>query len=338
MPATSDSIHTVTSLPATTRQAVATTTGQPAATRQAAATATGQSATVRHKVVAAPDTAAAVRPDSIAGADSLLRPVEAAPYSDALIRGDSALLRRPSLAETAQVLSPRNAGEALPFSFRNDDYVTGLLLLQLFLTVLIVARSRRYLGAAWQDFFSARHRENLFDEDADTEMSGRGFLFFQTAIAMGFLLFDWVQEAFPSVSASTSPYVLLGLNIGLCYLWALLRIFLYQQVNRILFPPEEVRAWLNGFLLLFIFQGLILLPVTLLVVYFDLSYTSQLLAVILTAVIGEILLLYKTYITFFSHKAGPVHIILYLCALEIIPFLLFWRLMVWANTWLTTLI
>lgn len=324
MPVTADTLHTAADLPATAPPA--TVTAPPAA------------ATVPQKAGTAAGTVATIRPDTAAASDSLLRPVEVEPYSDALIRGDSAVQDLPPLAETARILAPRNAGETLPFCFRNDDYVTGLLLLQLFLTVLIVARSRRYFASAWQNFFSARHRENLFDEDADTEMQGRGFLFVQTAIAMGFLLFDWVQETFPSVLAGASPYVLLGLNIGLCCLWALLRIFLYQQVNRILFPPEEVRAWLNGFLLLFIFQGLLLLPVTLLVVYFDLSYTYQFLAVILTALIGEILLLYKTYITFFSRKAGPVHIILYLCALEIIPFLLLWRIMVWANTWLTTLI
>lgn len=279
-----------------------------------------------------------VTADSIPSPDScLIRPAEDTSCCDSLICGDSSLTRPITLAEMVHASDSRIAGDAISFSFRGDDYVTGGILLLLFFTMLITARSSRYLRAAVGDFFQARHRENLFDDSVETEMRGRGFLVFQLCVTMGVLLFDFVQEEMPDVLHHVSPYWILGLNVTLCLLWMGLRLLLFHQVNRILFEREARRTWMDGLLLITIGQGLLLLPVTLLVVYFDLSYTYQRALVILICAIGEMLLFYKTFITFFKYRAGIVHNILYLCALEFIPLLILWRAIIWANTWLTTL-
>lgn len=284
------------------------------------------------------DTLSLAPADSLQAKDSCqIRPTKDIPYSDALTRGDSSLIRPMTLEEIVRTSDDRIAGDAIPFSFRGNDYVTGGLLLLLFFTVLITARSSRYLIAAVGDFFQARHHENLFDDSVETKMRGRGFLVFQLCVTMGVLLFDFVQEEMPEVPCRVSPYWVLGLNVALCLAWMCLRLLLYCQVNRILFEREARHTWMDGLLLITIGEGLLLLPVTLLVVYFDLSYTYQQTLVILITAIGEILLLYKTYITFFKYRGGGVHNILYFCALEIIPLLILWRAIILANTWLTTL-
>lgn len=257
-------------------------------------------------------------------------PVSHQPY-------DSLMLAMPNLQEISHSHNGRMAGDALPFSFRNDDFVTGGLLLCLFLTILVTARGMRYLSTSVKAFMNVQHHENLFDEEADTKMHGRSFLLFQTCISMGILSFDFVQERMPDCLSFTTPHILLGLNVAICCLWVGLKILVYYQVNRVLFERESAQLWMDAFLLLLIATGLSLLPITLLVIYFDLSFHYQQYLIFLTAIIAEILLCYKTKVTFFRYRLGGVHLILYLCALEIIPLLILWRGMVWANTWIATL-
>ena len=89
---------------------------------------------------------------------------------------------------------------------------------------------------------------------------------------------------------------------------------------------------MNGMVLIVMVCGLLMLPVTLLAIYFDLSLSTQQNALILIGGASEILLIYKSYITFFRHRGGSLHLILYLCTLEFIPLLLLWRTFNWANT------
>ena len=50
------------------------------------------------------------------------------------------------------------------------------------------------------------------------------------------------------------------------------------------------------------------------------------------------LLLYKSYQIFFSYKLGGVHLILYFCTLEVIPLLVLWRVILFANNYLVTIL
>ena len=275
--------------------------------------------------------------DTTYASDScMLRPVEADPQPDILAQDDSTWTAVPPLHEVARSYGGRVAGESLPFCFRNDDVITGLLLLLLFVSTFIVSHGWNYLVSATGDFFQGKRHDTIFDTQDEKALHGGSILVLQTTVCMGLLAFGFLDDFYPQRLQADSPYVLLGCDIGVCIVWMALRLGLFHLVNSILFEREACRTWMNGMWLILMLCGLLLLPVTLLAIYFDLSLATQQSALILIGVVSEILLIYKSYITFFRHKGGILHLILYLCALEIIPLLLLWRTFDWANTFTLT--
>ena len=79
------------------------------------------------------------------------------------------------------------AGDPIPYRFRTDNYVTIALLLDFFLGVLVIARSRRYLANSIKHFFRPYDHRNMFTERTDTELRGQLFLILQTCFVLGIL-------------------------------------------------------------------------------------------------------------------------------------------------------
>lgn len=271
--------------------------------------------------------------DSTYASDScMLRPVEADPQPDVLARADSSWTAVPPLDEVARSYGGRVAGESLPFCFRNDDIITSLLLLLLFVSTFIVSHGWSYLVSATGEFFQGKRHNTIFDTQDDKALHGGSILVLQTIVCMGLLAFGFLDDYYPQHLLTYSPYALLGFDIAVCMVWMMLRMGLFHLVNHILFDREACHTWMRGLWLILVASGLLLLPVTLLAIYFDLSLAIQQSTLILIGGVSEILLVYKSYITFFRHRGGILHLILYLCALEFIPLLLLWRTFIWANT------
>lgn len=226
------------------------------------------------------------------------------------------------------------AGDPIPYRFRNDDFVTSALMLSFFLLVWVMASSWRFLREMAKDFFHNRTRPNLFTDRANTVLRGRFFLIAQACFMQGILFFDYTQKLQPEVFAQVSPYTLLGSATLIFGIYYLSKILLYRIVNHTFFPTERNKQWDNQLLVSILTTGSLLLPLTLLVVYFDLPFRETLITYILLMVIVKILLFYKAYRIFFSTLIGHIHIILYFCALEAVPILTLWTVLLTSNRFL----
>lgn len=218
------------------------------------------------------------------------------------------------------------AGDPVPYQFRTDHYVTSALMISFFLIVWVVASSWNFLHNLLRDFFYNRQQPNLFTEPTGA-LRGRFFLVMQTCFLQSLLFLDYTQDQMPEVFAQVSPYTLLLTSTGIIsgyYFW---KILTYRFINGIFFPAERNKQWNNHFLVSILATGFLLLPLTLLVVFFDLPYEETFVAYVLLMVIVKILLFYKCYRIFFSSLIGNLHIILYFCALEIAPLLLLWGIL-----------
>lgn len=240
-----------------------------------------------------------------------------------------------SFKETAGYSLEGVAGDPLPYRFRSDDFVTSALMISFFLMVWTIARGWHFLMMGMKDFFRDRVRDNLFAERTDTEMSGQIFLIFQTCFLLGILFFDYTQERMTEVFNNVSPYLILGVGVGSCCLYYLLKVLLYACVNNVFFDRERASRWTEAYLLSVFVLGMALLPLVLLVVYFDLSFGNLRVLFILILGMAKILLFYKCFRIFFNCLTGGLHLILYFCALEILPLLVLWRALVYANNNLT---
>lgn len=222
------------------------------------------------------------------------------------------------------------AGDPVPYQFRTDDYVTSALMISFFLMVWVVASSWHFLRGLLRDFFYNRQQPNLFTERAGA-LRGRFFLVMQTCFLQSLLFFDYTQEQMPEVFAQVSPYTLLLTSTGVISTFYFGKILTYRFINGIFFPPERNKQWNNHFLVSILATGFLLLPLTLLVVFFDLPFEETLIAYVLLIAIVKILLFYKCYRIFFGSLLGNLHIILYFCALEIVPSLFIWGLLLSIN-------
>ena len=226
------------------------------------------------------------------------------------------------------------AGEPLPYQFRTDNYVTGLLLLSFFIMVGVIAGSWQFISDNVKDFFYHRQSKNLFTDRNDTELRGNLFLVVQTCFLLGILYTGHVQECHGDLFTRLSPHHILGTAIGLCSLFVVGKTLLYKFVNNVFFTHSQTTLWQNIYHLSVLALGFALLPLTLLVVYFDLDYsTLQFLFVCILATI-KILLFYKCFQIFFGYKYGGVHLFLYFCALEILPLFFLWEILELASSFL----
>ena len=227
-------------------------------------------------------------------------------------------------------------GDPLPYRFRTDDYVTSALLLSFFLVVWIISRSRHFLGRAVKNFF-ARPGTNAPDGRDAPMLRGRTFLLFQTCFLLGILFTDYTQERLPAVFNQSSPYRVLGFGVAGCLAYFILKTALYRLVNNIFFDRDRADEWLNGYRLLILAEGAALLPVTLLLVYFDMRFETLAIAFLAVVSVVKILLLVRTQRLFFDGPLRCLHLFLYFCALEILPMALLWRALVFFSHYLITI-
>lgn len=212
------------------------------------------------------------------------------------------------------------AGDPADYAFRNDDNVTGIMLASFFVMAWVIATSWKFLRSHFNDFFYTRERGNLFAERDGRQLRGRAFLVVQTCFLISLLTFTATRTLLPDVFATASPYLLLGGVTVLSIAYYLLKLLLYSIVNHTFFSPAKCHLWTDTYLVSVLLTGCILLPVVLLVVFFDLPFASAILVTVLLLSVIKMLLLYKSYCIFFKTRLGVVHVILYLCTLEVIPF------------------
>jgi hypothetical protein len=225
----------------------------------------------------------------------------------------------------------RIAGESQPYLLRTDDGVAGALLLLFISCLMIAVYAKRYLGNTIKHFFEKKRHNTIFEDSDDAQMRGRSLLVLQAAVALGILLFNHFHADTLSSLERIPTLILLGANIAICYILLLGKIFIYNSVNRTLFSPEQRRSWHEGYVLILMCAGLLLMPVAILSLYSQIDVNTQLRFVILIGIFCEILLFYKTFRTFFNNGLGYLHLILYFCALEITPYLILWSISTYTN-------
>lgn len=239
------------------------------------------------------------------------------------------------LADSLQKATPSHrtmavkgvAGDPVPYRLRHDDIVTSTLLVSFVLMMWVIAASWKFLRVMVKDFFYHRIRPNLFADRVDTELRGRFFLVAQTCFLQGILFVDYVQDALPETFEQASPYGLLAIATTVVGIYYLSKLCFYNFVNSVFFDAAHRRLWNDTYFVSILLIGVILLPLTLLVVFFDLPFSQALSAYVLLMAFVKILLLYKANRIFFSSFSGSLHVILYFCALEIAPLLFAWGLL-----------
>lgn len=225
-------------------------------------------------------------------------------------------------------------GESLPYLLRNDSMITIILFASLMLVAYVLSNGKKHLLQQLKYLIVNRERNNLFDNPTTGYAHYTPLLILHTCMLSGVCLYYYSANTQPALFQLYPHSLLLGGYVGSILVLLLAKYLCYGFINWIFFDKISNKAWINIYNDSIIWSGFFLLPIILLVVYFDLSLIISLFLVSIVIIISKIVLFYRGFSIFFKNFYGCFHLILYLCALEILPDVLLWESIVLINQFL----
>ena len=222
-------------------------------------------------------------------------------------------------------------GTPISYSPRTDDAIALTLLACFFLSSIALARGKKFLSQQVKDFVLHRERTSIFDSSTAADVRYLLVLVLQTCVLSGITFINYFHDTCPALMDHVSSLLLLGIYVGFCLAYFLLKWLLYMFLGWTFFDKNKTNIWLESYSALIYYVGFALFPFVLFLVYFDLSLTNLVIIGSIILIFTKILMFYK-WIKLFFHQFGDLFLlILYFCALEIVPCLLLYQGMVQIN-------
>ena len=222
-------------------------------------------------------------------------------------------------------------GTPISYSPRTDDAIALTLLACFFLSSIALARGKKFLSQQVKDFVLHRERTSIFDSSTAADVRYLLVLVLQTCVLSGITFLNYFHDTCPALMNQVSPLLLLGIYVGFCLAYFLLKWLIYMFLGWTFFDKNKTNIWLESYSALIYYVGFALFPFVLFLVYFDLSLTNLVIIGSIILIFTKILMFYKWIKLFFHQFSGLFLLILYFCALEIVPCLLLYQGMIRMN-------
>ena len=222
-------------------------------------------------------------------------------------------------------------GTPISYSPRTDDAIALTLLACFFLSSIALARGKKFLSQQVKDFVLHRERTSIFDSSTAADVRYLLVLVLQTCVLSGITFLNYFHDTCPALMNRVSPLLLLGIYVGFCLAYFLLKWLIYMFLGWTFFDKNKTNIWLESYSALIYYVGFALFPFVLFLVYFDLSLTNLVIIGAIILIFTKILMFYKWIKLFFHQFSGLFLLILYFCALEIVPCLLLYQVMIQMN-------
>lgn len=222
-------------------------------------------------------------------------------------------------------------GTPISYSPRTDDAIALTLLVCFFLSSIALARGKKFLSQQVKDFVLHRERTSIFDSSTAADVRYLLVLVLQTYVLSGITFINYFHDTCPALMDHVSSLLLLGIYVGFCLAYFLLKWLLYMFLGWTFFDKNKTNIWLESYSALIYYVGFALFPFVLFLVYFDLSLTNLVIIGSIILIFTKILMFYKWIKLFFHQFSGLFLLILYFCALEIVPCLLLYQGMIQMN-------
>lgn len=222
-------------------------------------------------------------------------------------------------------------GTPISYSPRTDDAIALTLLACFFLSSIALARGKKFLSQQVKDFVLHRERTSIFDSSTAADVRYLLVLVLQTCVLSGITFLNYFHDTCPALMDHVSSLLLLGIYVGFCLAYFLLKWLLYMFLGWTFFDKNKTNIWLESYSALIYCVGFALFPFVLFLVYFDLSLTNLVIIGSIILIFTKILMFYKWIKLFFHQFSGLFLLILYFCALEIVPCLLLYQGMIQMN-------
>ncbi|MBQ5642462.1 MAG: DUF4271 domain-containing protein [Bacteroidaceae bacterium] len=218
--------------------------------------------------------------------------------------------------------------EPMPYHPKNDDIIGSIILLCFVLASVLLRNTRRFLIQQAQEFlYPSKNKGTLADTSLTGAQNSTILANIVLAATGSLLFFHHAQGSYNLALCTISPYWLLAIYFGCLTLFFIAKTMFSGFINWIFFDKTSRQQWRQSYCFLFICETLLLLPVTMSGIYFNLSPEVLLLVSAIIVTIFKLALLFCTYSIFLPHFYGILHLLSYLCALEIVPLLSLWAIL-----------
>jgi len=225
-----------------------------------------------------------------------------------------------------------NIDAPIPYLLKSDDLVSVIILICFFLLAYVFSYTWKYLFQQAKNFILHKERANLFG--ATTSINGYFsiIIILQTSLLTAIIFLGYFNYKCTDLLQETPSYLPLGIYAGVFLIYILFKRILYSFLGWIFFDKGLITLWFESWFTLVYCCGFILFPYVLLLVYFDFNTQMMLAFGLLILIIAKILMLYKWLKFFFNNIYGLSLLILYFCALEIVPCFIYYRVLVNINS------
>ena len=200
-----------------------------------------------------------------------------------------------------------------------------LLLLSVFLITISYKTGYKYIENFFHNMFSVRKRENLFEDHTVSELGIMSTLIFNTSVMEGLLMYYGIGYIFPHLLPGMTHRIFLfvALFAGCAVVFYLLQMSLFYVLGFVFSDKLETKIWINGFKASQSLLGLLLFPVTVVLLVYPSTIEVTLPIALGLYICGRLVFIYKGFRIFFNKLSSSVYFILYLCGVEIVPPVLF---------------
>lgn len=212
-------------------------------------------------------------------------------------------------------------GTPRPYSVGRDDGLSALLLVCFVSLIVVMATTRRIASRQLKEFFFP----SAADDHGGQQHAMPLLLFLATinCVMMGVCSFIYADSHVAGLFTVSSSLTVTAIFFGLFVVYFALKWLVYNIVNGILFGGKKSLQWQQAYLFLVAMEGVLMLPLVLMVVFLGLSVEKAFYYFIFVLILNKTLAFYKSRSIFFRQKILFLQNILYFCALEVMPLFAF---------------
>ncbi len=212
-------------------------------------------------------------------------------------------------------------GTPRPYSVGRDDGLSALLLVCFMSLVVVMASTRRIASRQAKEFFFPSAVNDYGNHQHATPLLL--FLAAMNCVMMGVCSFIYAYSRVEGLFTVNSALAITAIFFGVFAVYFTLKWLLYRIVNGILFGGKKSLQWQQAYLFLTAMEGVLMLPLVLMVVFLGLSVEKAFYYFIFVLILNKTLAFYKSRVIFFRQKILFLQNILYFCALEMMPLFAF---------------
>ena len=215
-----------------------------------------------------------------------------------------------------------------PYFSGSDDLLAALMMGTLFTSLIALALSGKFIARQVKNFFYLGNEGTTPVPDTPGELSGQGVLVAGTCLVVAIAFYYHIIHGRDDGWWVLSKHGVLGVCILGVVAYFLFKAVAYQFVNWVFFGVKKIEQWNKSLLFLTAMEGVAMTPFVLLMLYGGLPLQTTLISLAIVALLVKIFTFYKCYLIFFRRIGAFLQIILYFCALELIPLVVLVGLMV----------